>query len=145
MDFVLNTDPSWSLFILRMGLAVTFFAHSTQKVFGWFGGQGPAKTIHHWKQRYNIPLAWGAIGVFTEFTGGLGVFAGFLTRAAALGLAIFMLVAIYAAHWKNGFFLRSRQGGEGMGIEYCLALLIMSLAVLIGGGGILSIDRLISR
>lgn len=144
MDFIMQTDPSLSFFVLRLGLGFIFFAHSTQKVFGWFGGHGPKETISDWKQRYQIPKAWGAIGVFTEFSGSLGVFVGLLARIAALGLAIFMIVAIYKAHWKNGFFLARRQG-EGNGMEYCLSLFIMTVALLIGGGGALSIDRLLTR
>ena len=146
MDFIMQTDLSLSLFVLRLGLGLIFFAHSTQKVFGWFGGHGPKETVNRWKQRYEIPIAWGAIGVFTEFSGCLGVFVGFLTRPAALGLAIFMLVAMYKAHWKNGFFLATEQRqGKGHGIEYCLSLFIMTIALLIGGGGTLSIDRLLTR
>jgi putative oxidoreductase len=55
-----------------------------------------------------------------------------------------MAVAIWKAHWKNGFFLAHR-GGEGNGIEFCLALFLMALALFIGGGGALSIDPLLSR
>jgi uncharacterized membrane protein YphA (DoxX/SURF4 family) len=48
------------------------------------------------------------------------------------------------AHWEYGFFL-ARRPREGSGIEYCLALFFMAVAVLIGGGGALSIDGLLSR
>jgi len=144
MEFIIQTDPSLSLVALRLGLGFIFFIHAAQKVFGWFGGHGPRETVNGWKQRYHIPKPWGVIGVFTEFTGSLCVFSGFLTRPAAFGLAIFMLVAIRVAHWKNGFFLARRQG-EGNGIEYCLSLFIMTLALLFGGGGSLSIDRWLAR
>jgi putative oxidoreductase len=60
---------------------------------------------------------------------------GLLTRAGALFLAITMLVAMFGVHWSGGFFLSSR------GIEYTVALLGMSLALLIAGGGRLSIDE----
>jgi uncharacterized membrane protein YphA (DoxX/SURF4 family) len=69
---------------------------------------------------------------------------GFLVRPAALGLAIFMAVAIQKAHWSNGFFL-AQSHGKGTGIEFCLALFLMSLALFIGGAGALSIDALLSR
>jgi len=61
MDFIMQTDPSVSLLVLRLGLGFVFFVHSTQKVFGWLGGHGPKGTVNHWKQRYNIPIAWGAV------------------------------------------------------------------------------------
>jgi uncharacterized membrane protein YphA (DoxX/SURF4 family) len=69
---------------------------------------------------------------------------GFLVRPAAVGLALFMAMAMKESHWKNGFFLN--QGpGKGAGIEFCLALFTMSAAVLTGGAGALSIDGLLSR
>jgi uncharacterized membrane protein YphA (DoxX/SURF4 family) len=47
-------------------------------------------------------------------------------------------------HWNNGFFLAQRHG-RGSGIEYTLALLLMTLAMLVGGAGAWSIDRLIAK
>ncbi len=68
--------------------------------------------------------------------------AAFLT--AAFFLAGFIASALCLGHWSNGFFLAQRHG-RGSGIEYTLALLLMTLAVLVGGAGALSIDGLISR
>jgi putative oxidoreductase len=129
---------------LRLGLAAVFFAHSSQQLLGWFGGKGPRDTINAWKERYAIPRPIGALGIFTEFFGSFAMLLGFVTRPFALGLAIFMAVAIWKAHWKNGFFLAHR-GGEGNGIEFCLALFLMALALLVGGGGAMSIDLLLSE
>jgi len=144
MGSILQKDPSFSLVVLRLGLAITFFAHGSQQLLGWFGGRGLKETLSNWKQRYGIPVPWGVVGVLWEFFGSFAVLAGFLTRPAALGLSIFMLVAIERAHWQHGFFLARRQG-EGNGIEFCLALFVMAVALLIGGGGALSIDGMLSR
>ena len=74
------------------------------------------------------------------------MFVGVLTRLAALGLIVVMLVAIATVHGRNGFFLNmSLQPGKGHGIEFNLALLEMALAVLVGGGGAVSVDRMILR
>jgi uncharacterized membrane protein YphA (DoxX/SURF4 family) len=54
-----------------------------------------------------------------------------------------MAMAMLKAHWEYGFFL-ARRPGDGSGIEYCLALFIMAVALLIGGGGALSIDGLLT-
>lgn len=143
MSSIIQTDPALSFLVLRLGLAAVFFAHGAQQVFGWFGGGGFQQTLNNWNQRYKIPKPWSVVGVFTEVLGSFAVFVGFLTRPAALGLAIFMAVAIERAHWKNGFFLARRQG-EGNGVEFCLMLFLMALALLIGGGGAVSIDRLLS-
>lgn len=144
MDSLFQTEPSFALLILRLGLAAVFFAHVSQQLLGWFGGNGPKHTLTNWKQRYAIPIWLSAVGIFVEFAGSFSMLTGFLTRPFALGLAIFMAVAIWKAHWKHGFFLAHR-GGEGNGIEFCLALFLMALALLVDGGGALSVDLLMSR
>ena len=144
MAAIFQTDPSYAYVVLRFGLAVTFFAHSTQQVLGWHGGKGAKETLGNWQQKYNIPIAIGVIGFCAEIFGWVAMITGFLVRPAALGLAVFMLVAIQKAHWSNGFFL-AQGPGKGTGIEFCLALFLMSVALLIGGAGALSIDGLLSR
>lgn len=146
MNPLLQTDPSLALLVVRLGLGIIFFAHGAQKVFGWYGGHGLKGTVSSFQQRMGIPVALGLIASFTELLGGLGVLAGFLTRPAALGLAIVMLAAVYKVHWQNGFFLNwGLQPGKGHGFEMNLALIAMALALMIGGGGTLSIDRLLLR
>ena len=135
----MSFELSFALLILRLGLAVTFFAHGSQHFLGWYGGRGFKSTINNWKEKYQIPTPIGAIGVLTEFFGSFALLVGFLVRPAALGLVIFMAVAIWKAHWEHGFFL-ARGEGQGSGIEYCMALLLMSMALLIGGGGAISIE-----
>ncbi len=139
----MSVELSFSLLVLRLGLAVTFFAHGSQQFLGWYGGRGFKSTINNWKEKYQIPIPIGAIGVLTEFFGSFALLAGFLVRPVALGLTIFMAVAIWKAHWGNGFFL-ARGPGQGSGIEFCLALLLMSLALLIGGSGAISLEWLLS-
>lgn len=142
---ILETDPSYALVILRLGLGVTFFAHGAQHVFGWFGGRGPAATIENWNKKRGIPVPIGILTLFIELGGGvLSMISGFLVRPAALGLAIFMFMAMKEAHWQNGFFL-DQGPGKGAGIEFCLALFTMSVALLVGGAGSLSIDGLLTR
>jgi putative oxidoreductase len=144
MSAVLQTDPSYAFVILRLGLALTFFAHGAQHVFGWFGGRGPADTIENWNKKRGIPVPLCILALFIELGGALSMLSGFLVRPAALGLAAFMFMAMKESHWQNGFFLN--QGpGKGAGIEFCLALFTMSLALLIGGAGPLSLDALLSQ
>jgi putative oxidoreductase len=144
MDSILYADGSYAYLALRFGLAVTFFAHSTQQVFGWHGGRGYQDVLGNWNQKYNIPVAIGVLGLFTEMAGVLAMIFGFLVRPAALGLAIFLAVAMKKAHWENGFFL-AQGPGKGTGIEFCLALFLMAVALLVGGAGAFSIDGILSR
>ena len=140
-----GTYPSWSLLIVRVVLGVIFFGHGAQKLFGWFGGYGLKGTIGYFQQALKIPPWLTVFCALTECFGGLAVLVGFLSRPAALGLIIVMLVAIERVHWPNGFFINwSLQQGKGHGYEMNLALIAIEAAVLIGGGGAVSVDRLIN-
>ena len=143
MDWILDTSPTaYSYVFLRVGLAVTFFAHSTQQIFGWFGGRGWKGMIANWNEKYHIPVVFCVLGLAIEFFGAISMLFGFLTRLFALGLASFIFMAILKSHWGHGFFL-ARRPGEASGVEYTLALFLMALALVFGGGGALSIDALL--
>jgi len=144
MDWILETSPTFSYVFLRLGLAVTFFAHSTQQIYGWYGGRGWRGMIKNWNERYHVPPVLGVLGMAIEFFGALAMLLGFLTRPFALGLATFIAAALVLSHWGHGFFL-ARRPGEASGVEYVLALFLMAMALVFGGGGALSIDALLSR
>jgi putative oxidoreductase len=143
---LLATSPTWPLLIIRVFLGVIFFAHGAQKLFGVFGGPGLKGTIGYFQNTLGVPPALAVLAALTECFGGLAVFVGLLTRLAALGLVVVMVVAVAKVHWQNGFFLNmSLQPGKGHGFEFNWALIGMALALLVGGGGAKSIDRLILR
>jgi putative oxidoreductase len=142
VDWIFNTTDSLSYVFLRFGLALTFFFHGTQHMFGWHGGKGFKDQVANWSNKYHIPVAVGMLGVATELFTVVAMTLGFLVRPAAFFLAIFIGTAMFKSHWGHGFFLQQKHG-QGSGIEYTLALLLMALAVLFGGAGAFSIDRLI--
>ena len=78
---------------------------------------------------------WMGAAAFFEFIGGILVLLGLFTRLGAFLIACVMLTAIVGVHWPN-FFANNR------GFEYPLALLGMSLALLIAGGGQAAVDRM---
>jgi len=143
VELVFGTFPSWSHLVVRVALGIVFFAHGAQKTFGWFGGRGLSATIAGFRQM-GIPPAATAIAAVVECFGGLAMLVGFLARPAALGLIVVMLVAVLKVHGKHGFFLNFELSpGHGHGYEFNLVLIAMALSILIGGAGLLSIDRLI--
>lgn len=145
MDWLFGTTGVWSLFFVRVALGVIFFAHGAQKLFGWFGGHGLQGTVGHFRQALRIPPALTVLVALVETAGGLAMIVGFLARLAALGFVGVMLGAIAKVHWPNGFFLNwTLEPGKGHGYEMNLALIAMALAVLAGGAGIFSFDRLIA-
>ncbi|HSS22709.1 MAG TPA: DoxX family protein [Pyrinomonadaceae bacterium] len=138
---IMSTSSSWATIPIRLALAAVFFAHGAGKVFGSFGGTGLNAFINHGPAPFSFMrpawLWWGA-AAFSELLGSVLIFFGFLTRVGAFLIACTMAVAIIAVHWPNGFFASKN------GYEFPLTLLAMSLALLISGGGMASIDRAVS-
>ena len=121
---------------LRLGLGAIFVAHGAQKLFGWFGGYGLQATAQ-WMESIGLGpgmvMATAAGGM--EFFGGIAIILGLLTRAAALGAAVTMLVAIVSVHLENGFFMANN------GYEFALMLLLVAVALVIRGSGRASLDN----
>jgi putative oxidoreductase len=139
LNRVLGTDNNSAALALRIPVGIIFAAHGAQKLFGWFGGYGLEGTGQFFgsiglNPGYLMALLAGA----AEFFGGLALVVGLLVRPAAAALAFAMLIAIFAVHLGNGFFL------DKGGYEYALALFAASLSLLFSGAGRLSIDRAIT-
>ena len=73
--------------------------------------------------------------------GGVLLLAGFLTRWAALALAIYCAIGIWIDHRRWGFFLNwISTPGRGHGVEYMIVLLGVLMFLLLAGGGDWSLD-----
>ena len=92
----------------------------------------------------HIPAAFAFLAIMAEFLGGLGLILGLLTRFAAFGIAVNMLVAITMVHSQFGFFANWSGQQKGEGIEYHLLVLAITVFLMIRGAGAASIDRKIS-
>src|SRR5579862_4180574 len=138
------TDGSIATTILRLVLGVTFFAHGAQKMLGWFGGFGFAGTMGFFTGTMHIPAPLAFLAIAAEFFGGLGLILGFLTRIAAFGIAVNMLVAIATVHGAFGFFMNWSGTQKGEGFEYHLLVLAITTFLMIRGAGGLSVDRAIT-
>jgi putative oxidoreductase len=132
---LLATTATWITVPLRLTLGLIFIGHGAQKVFGAWGGPGWAKIIS-----FPTPFSfmrpswlWMAAAALSELIGGVLVLTGLLTRVGAFLLFCVMLTAMIGVHWNGGFFLPT-------GFEYTFALVGMSAALLIAGGGRLSLD-----
>ena len=140
LNRVLGTNSSSAALILRVLVGAIFAAHGAQKLFGWFGGYGLEGTGQYFDSiglnpGYLMALLAGA----AEFFGGLALILGLLVRPAAAALAFAMLIAIFAVHLGNGFFM------DKGGYEYALALLAASLSLMFSGAGRISVDRAFSE
>ena len=125
--------------ILRITLGAFFIPHGCQKLFSWFGGSIQATIDGMTKLGWQMPVFWAYyIGVL-EVIGGALIVLGFLTRPIAALFVGFMFVATFFVHLRFGYFWTSR------GAEMPLLLLMISIVVLMRGGGRYSLDRRFGR
>lgn len=137
-------DPT--LTVLRVTLGLVIAAHAAQKVFGWFGGAGFEGTVDIFSNVYGIPPALGTLAIVVEVLSTIGIIAGAFSRLAAAGVIVIMIGAIVTVVGPNGFFMNwFGQMDAGLeGYEYHLLAIAMGLAIVVRGGGSLSVDRLFS-
>jgi len=122
----------WGLTVLRIIVGMVFLVHGIQKVFvfgvsGFAGNLGGMGTP--------LPLFFSTVVTLVELLGGVALILGLFTRVVVIPLAIDMLVAILTVHLPNGFFTSSN------GYEFPLVLLAACVALMLGGSGEASLDR----
>jgi putative oxidoreductase len=140
---LLKTDKSPAQLLIRVALGVVILPHGAQKVFGWFGGAGYAKTIQAFAGM-GFP-AWCTVALMaTETLGAVLLIAGFLTRIWALGIGIAMTICMFMHHVEHGFFMNWFGQQQGEGFEYHILVLGIVFALLVRGGGLLSVDSKIA-
>jgi putative oxidoreductase len=137
---LLSTPNDLTLTLVRLVLGIVFFAHGAQKMLGWFGGYGFHGTMGFFTHQ-GIPAPLAFLAICAEFFGGLGLIVGLLSRIAAFGIMVNMLVAIVTVHRFNGLFMNWFGNQKGEGYEYHLLAIALCLVVMIKGAGALSIDR----
>lgn len=138
---IISTSSSWATIPIRLALAAVFFVHGADKMFGSFGGPGLNAFVNQGPAPFSFmrpAWLWWGLAAVSELLGSILVFLGLLTRVGAFLLFCTMLTAIIGYHWPHGFF--ANKGGY----EYPLALFAMSLALMIAGGGMASVDRALS-
>ncbi len=123
------------LLILRLLLGGTLAAHGSQKLLGWFGGDGlSGQTAAMEGMGIRPARLFALISTAGEFFGGLGTALGLLAPFAAAGILGSMAVAVVKVHWRNGFW--NRKGG----VEYPLTLGIVAFVIGLVGPGRYSLD-----
>ncbi|MEI8239023.1 MAG: DoxX family protein [Actinomycetota bacterium] len=124
-----------AVLILRVVFGVFLAVHGYNKFFGkggltgttgWFGSIGMKWPV--WQAR---------TAATTEIGAGLFLAAGLLTPLAGGAMVALMLVAIWVAHRKVGFFVFR----PGQGWEYCASIAVVSFCVATMGAGRWSLDH----
>lgn len=135
-----NTSNGYAPVVLRIIAGITFSLHGAQKLFAWFGGYGLEGT-GQWMASIGLEPGYlmALLAGSAEFFGGLFLIAGLLTRPTAIVTAFTMLVAIFAVHIENGFFMATN------GYEFGLALFGMSLSLVFSGAGKFALDNALAK
>ncbi|MGW0191632.1 DoxX family membrane protein [Streptomyces sp. NPDC003362] len=130
------TAADAGLLLLRLTFGLLMAAHGSQKLFGFFGGDGLAATGEGFAALgYRPGKLFAVIGGLSELLGGLGLALGLLTplaAAALIGVMINAMVTVTGAHglWQT----------DG-GVEYSVCIAVVALAVAAIGPGRLAVDR----
>lgn len=129
--FVSLLSPDWGLLLLRIGLAIVFFAHGLPKI------KNVGQVAGFFKQA-RIPLAGLSAWIVTllETVGPVLAVIGLGTRFVALGWAISMLVATVVVKIRMAKVGFAAQGGWEL--EFILG--VAALALVFTGAGVLSLD-----
>lgn len=95
---------------LRSVIGAAFIGHGTQKLFGWFDGDGLDETGEDFESMGLTPGKphAGAAG-FAETAGGALLVLGALTPAAATLVSSVMVTAIRKVHGENGPWITERR------------------------------------
>jgi putative oxidoreductase len=127
---------AYGMLFLRVVAGLALAAHGSQKLFGSFGGSGPAGTREFFAGLgFRTPLAMAFVAGLSELGGGVLFAFGLATPLAALALTVVMLNAIGTVHWKKGFF------NSAGGYEYNLLIIATAVGVTATGPGRFSLDH----
>jgi putative oxidoreductase len=124
------SDPfgDYLYFTFRIMVALLFFQHGLQKLFGFFGGiDGSGGTVE-------IGSLMGLAGLI-EFIGPLFIMTGTFTRPVSALIAIEMIFAYFMVHNPIGLFPIANDG------EIALLFLASTLVLVAKGAGRWSLDK----
>jgi putative oxidoreductase len=144
----LSNVKDWATIPLRLIVGYGFIAHGHAKI-----ANGP----HHFfaiLQALHVPapqlMGWATI--VTELLGGLTMLAGAFVAQASLPMATILLVAMFTVHLPYGFssikLMAVTAAGPQFGppgYEIDLLYLACLTALVLGGAGPFSVDRLLTR
>ena len=124
-----------ALLLARVVIGLLMAAHGAQKLFGWFGGYGLAKTGGFFEQLgFHPGKTFAAAASLAELTGGLLVALGLLGPVGPALIVSVMIVAALTVHWSHGLFAANN------GIEVPLLYVTAVLSFVLMGYGPYSLD-----
>lgn len=131
------------LLVARLILAWIFVYHGARRLFGWFDGPGIHTSADYFANVAGLRpgTLFALSGGIIECFGGIALALGLLSRLAAAGIVVDMVMAIVTVTWANGINATGDKGGY----ELNLALGALALVIVGFGAGRVSVDALIER
>ena len=128
---IFGTADPWSLVPIRVALGVIFIAHGADKLFV-SGLPGFARMVG--TLGFHPAMAWAVMVSLVEFLGGLAILAGFMTRWAALLIAIEMTIIMLRLKLSRGLTAAG-------GFEFELLIWAACLTLFLTGAKTPSVDQ----
>lgn len=123
-----DVEDGWFYSFFRFSIGILILQHGAQLLFGAFGGiDGNGGTV-------GLASLIGVVAV-VEFVGGIAIASGFLTRTAAIILAVVMIVKYATIYLPMGLLPIQNNG------ELALLFLLGSLMILNCGSGKFSLEE----
>lgn len=127
--------------VLRLTVGPMLLAHGLQKLFGLSAAAQGMDAMG-----FSPGMFFAVVGGLIEAVGGAALILGFFTRLGAFANFVMQLVAMLVVHLPNGFFLNmSGAPNVGHGIEFNLVNLGALGALIVLGGGAISLDHAMHR
>lgn len=124
--------------LIRIAAGLLLVPHGAQKLFGWFEGNPERLATIFSKIGFQPGWLWVSVTGSVEFFCGLLIAIGLLTRPAALGATILLIVAVKVQS-PNGWFW------SGGGIEFPVFWAVVTFAIFLRGGERYSLDSAIGK
>ncbi len=139
MQRLFATHNDWTGPVIRLTVAVVLFPHGAQKLLGWWNGHGYISSMEFFTEQVKLPYFLGWLVIMIEFFCPLFILAGFATRLAALAVLAVMTGAIITVQHQY-FFMNWFNDQQGEGMEFFLLMIGLCVALILNGGGKLSVD-----
>jgi len=135
-----SSGSDWTGFILRLTVGLIIFPHGAQHLLGWFGGFGYKGFMNFLTQTHHLPWLVALTVIAIEFFGSLFLVAGLGSRPWAFAMIVLMVGIILSSHVQHGFFMNWIGAQQGEGYEFHLLVIGLCIAIILNGGGKLSLD-----
>lgn len=127
------------LLLIRVYIGLDFIHHFSEK-FGLLGDKAYQDVLHYFTTVTADPVPMVLLAGLCEFGAFVGFTFGLFTRIAAVGTALYLVIALFMGHHDAMGFTWTNPGG---GWEYPALWAFICLTYVLTGGGRYSLDRLL--